>query len=153
MYFRCALCLLFLSFAVIEDIQYRRIPNEIVLCGAVVGLLTCGSFYAVLWRVLALIFLFCLGYFRLMGMGDLKLWMMLTTFTGFRNSCFIMAFAALFLCIYAFFKNRKEAMLIFKHMQISLLTKKNPIIMDQTVYAFSPFMLAATLLFYLVAFL
>lgn len=153
MYIRCILCLFFLFFAVVEDVQYRRIPNEVVLCGAAAGFLTCGSLYTFLWRILALLFLFCLGYFRIMGMGDLKLWMMITTFTGLRNSCFIMAFAAIFLCIYAFFKNREEAMLIFKNMHFSFMTKKKPIIMEQTGYAFSPFMLAATVFFYLAVFL
>ena len=81
------------------------------------------------------------------------IWMMITTFTGLRNSCFIMAFAAIFLCIYAFFKNREEAMLIFKNMHFSFMTKKKPIIMEQTGYAFSPFMLVATVLFYLAVFL
>lgn len=89
MYIRCILCLFFLFFAVVEDVQYRRIPNEVVLCGAAAGFLTCGSLYTFLWRILALLFLFCLGYFRIMGMGDLKLWMMITIFTGLRNSCFI----------------------------------------------------------------
>ena len=88
-----------------------------------------------------------------MGMGDLKLWMMITIFTGLRTSCFIMVFAAIFLCIYAFFKNRDEAMLIFKHIQTSFLTGKKPILMEQSGYAFSPFMLAATVFFYLAVFL
>ena len=45
MYIRCILCLFFLFFAVVEDVQYRRIPNEVVLCGAAAGFLTCGSLY------------------------------------------------------------------------------------------------------------
>ena len=88
MYIRCILCLLFLFFAVVEDVQYRRIPNEVVLCGAAAGFLTCGSLYTFLWRILALLFLFCLGYFRIMGMGDLKLWMMITTFTEVTEQLF-----------------------------------------------------------------
>ena len=44
-------------------------------------------------------------------------------------------------------------MLIFKHIQTSFLTGKKPILMEQSGYAFSPFMLAATVLFYLAIFL
>lgn len=88
------------------------------------------------------------GMLRIMGMGDLKLWMFLSTYVGFMDSCVIMVAAAILLILYGWLKNKKETTLIFRHLLISFKTKRKPQVIEQTSYAFAPFILTATL-FYL----
>ena len=92
-------------------------------------------------RILSLLALFIIGMFGLMGMGDIKLWIVIALFLGFIDSCYLMGLAALLLILHQFIKNWKNTMNI---LTISLkdfwLTKKIRIF-DQISYAFSPYIL------------
>ena len=92
-------------------------------------------------RMVILLALFIIGMFGLMGMGDIKLWIVIALFLGFIDSCYLMGLAALLLILHQFIKNWKNTMNI---LTISLkdfwLTKKIRIF-DQISYAFSPYIL------------
>lgn len=132
----------------IYDLKERRIPNDILGVGILFGFLSSGSLIEILWKIVALLFLFFFGMLRIMGMGDLKLWMFLSTYVGFMDSFVIMVAAAILLILYGWLKNKKETTLIFRHLLISFKTKRKPQVIEQTSYAFAPFILTATL-FYL----
>ena len=84
-----------------------------------------------------------------MGMGDLKLWMVISCYTGFADSFIIIAVAAALLMVYASFKNRKESVLILNHIKFSILLKERPKIIEQTAYSFAPFIFLAAGLYML----
>lgn len=133
------LLFLILVIAAIWDYFYRKIPNWLICLGLIIGWLfsTCS----IPERILSLLALFIIGMFRLMGMGDIKLWMVIALFLGFIDSCYLMGLAALLLILHQFIKNWKNTMNI---LTISLkdfwLTKKIRIF-DQISYAFSPYIL------------
>lgn len=133
------LLFLILVIAAIWDYFYRKIPNWLICLGLIIGWLfsTCS----IPERILSLLALFIIGMFGLMGMGDIKLWMVIALFLGFIDSCYLMGLAALLLILHQFIKNWKNTMNI---LAISLkdfwLTKKIRIF-DQISYAFSPYIL------------
>lgn len=133
------LLFLILVIAAIWDYLYRKIPNWLICLGLIIGWLfsTCS----IPERILSLLALFIIGMFGLMGMGDIKLWMVIALFLGFIDSCYVMGLAALLLILHQFIKNWKNTMNI---LTISLkdfwLTKKIRIF-DQISYAFSPYIL------------
>lgn len=133
------LLFLILVIAAIWDYLYRKIPNWLICIGLIIGWLfsTCS----IPERILSLLALFIIGMFGLMGMGDIKLWIVIALFLGFIDSCYLMGLAALLLILHQFIKNWKNTMNI---LTISLkdfwLTKKIRIF-DQISYAFSPYIL------------
>lgn len=131
------------------DISERKIPNTLLGAGILMGLLSSQSLMELFWKILAIFFLFFFGMLRLMGMGDLKLWMFLNSFVGFQDSCWIIIIAALLLILFGGIKNRTETVLIFRHILISIQLRKKPEIIEQTTYAFAPFVLAAEVLYLL----
>ena len=133
------LLFLILVIAAIWDYFYRKIPNWLICLGLIIGWLfsTCS----IPERILSLLALFIIGMFGLMGMGDIKLWIVIAWCLGFIDSCYLMGLAALLLILHQFIKNWKNTMNI---LTISLkdfwLTKKIRIF-DQISYAFSPYIL------------
>ncbi len=45
-----------------------------------------------------------------MGLGDIKLWMVMAMFLGFIKSCYVIGLAALLLILHQFIKNWKNTM-------------------------------------------
>ena len=133
------LLFLILVIAAIWDYLYQKIPNWLICIGLIIGLIS--SPYSIFERVLSLFILFIIGMFGLMGLGDIKLWMVMAMFLGFIKSCYVIGLAALLLILHQFIKNWKNTMNI---LTISLkdfwLTKKIRIF-DQISYAFSPYIL------------
>lgn len=131
------------------DIREKRIPNELIVIGLVVGFLLQKSLFDVFLQICVLILLFFIGMLKIMGMGDLKLWMVISYYTGFADSFIIIAVAAALLMVYAWFKNRKESVLILNHIKFSILLKERPKNIEQTAYSFAPFILLAAGLYML----
>ena len=131
------LLFLILVIAAIWDYLYQKIPNWLICIGLIIGWIS--SPYSIFERVLSLFILFIIGMFGLMGLGDIKLWMVMAMFLGFIKSCNVIGLAALLLILHQFIKNWKNTMNI---LTISLkdfwLTKKIRIF-DQISYAFSPY--------------
>lgn len=131
------------------DIREKRIPNELIVIGLVVGFLLQKSLFDVFLQICVLILLFFIGMLKIMGMGDLKLWMVISCYTGSADSFIIIAVAAALLMVYAWFKNRKESVLILNHIKFSILLKERPKNIEQTAYSFAPFILLAAGLYML----
>jgi Flp pilus assembly protein protease CpaA len=146
---RISVFITLLLLCVFYDISERKIPNTLLGAGILMGLLSSQSLMELFWKILAIFFLFFFGMLRLMGMGDLKLWMFLNSFVGFQDSCWIIIIAALLLILFGGIKNRTETVLIFRHILISIQLRKKPEIIEQTTYAFAPFVLAAAVLYLL----
>ena len=137
------LLLLVLAIASACDIKTRKIPNGLILTGLVTGVLF--SPVGILTKLFGVLFLFFFGMLHL-GMGDIKLWMVILLYLGFANSCFIVATAALLLILYAIWKNPSITKDISVFFQYFLYTKKIGSI-EEDGFPFAPFLLASTVLF------
>ena len=131
------------------DIREKRIPNELIVIGLVVGFLLQKSLFDVFLQICVLILLFFIGMLKIMGQRDSKLWMVISCYTAFADSFIIIAVAAALLMVYAWFKNRKESVLILNHIKFSILLKERPKNIEQTAYSFAPFILLAAGLYML----
>ncbi len=100
----------FMTAASIEDIRTMKIPNRIVLMGAIAGIfitaLSDGRM-ALASSALELFFIFFFGTLGIMGMGDIKLWMMVTTFLPLKYSAAGVSIGAAFLIAYGLIRDRR----------------------------------------------
>jgi len=145
--------------AAYSDIQWKRIPNELILFGISLGLLYSNSLKEVGFKVLAILFLFFFGMLGLMGYGDIKLWMVISCFVGFKNSCYIIVIAAILLIFYAAITSWNETKNIVK-ITVFNVTQRGIIgclgnktkIVNQKAYAFAPFVFTSLTIisFYLI---
>lgn len=100
----------FMTAASIEDIRTMKIPNRIVLTGAMAGIFITalsGGRMALAYVALELFFIFLFGTLGIMGMGDLKLWMMATTFIPLKHSAAGVSIGAAFLIAYGLIRDRR----------------------------------------------
>ena len=66
-----------------------------------------GMIWVIAWMIAELAILFGYGMFGFMSMGDIKLWMMATTFITLRYSAMGMVIGELLLIAYGFVKHKK----------------------------------------------
>lgn len=136
-----AMLLTLLLIASCYDKKTMKIPNWISLTGVITGICLCTSMHQVGYRFIAIVFIFFFGMLGLMGMGDLKLWMMISTLTGFTESCFIVAGAGLTLLIHQVIRNRKMASQTIRLTIFSFIYNRKIIEFEQEGYPFAPYMM------------
>lgn len=102
--------------ASIMDIVKKKIPNEIVFSGMAIGAFLSwlqGELLNRIWGI-GILFIFAYliyRYFRnKVGLGDIKLWMMCTSFTGFIPSLYIFTVSQILLFINALICGKKSQM-------------------------------------------
>lgn len=137
------LLLLILVIATVSDIRTMTIPNELILVGLITGVFF--SPVSIWQKLFGVAFLFFFGMLHLMGMGDIKLWMVILVYVGFSNSCFIVALGALLLILYAIWKHPEITKDISIFFQYFFYTKKIGTI-EKEGSPFAPFLLVATVL-------
>lgn len=140
-----AVCLCFI--AAVFDWKSRKIPNTLTFGAMILGLLMSASLKEVLWKVIGLAFLFLLGYLRLMGLGDLKLWMALSTLIGFLPSTYCIGLGALLLIIHGFIEDPKSSMDIVRIMFTELYYTGKFTKLEQKKYAFAPYIFVGLLIY------
>ena len=98
------------------DLRYRKVLNIITFPSIVLGLVlfkfpfTGESLYRLLWMMI----FFALGYFRMMGLGDLKLIMAVTALRGIEESSGMLLAGISLLLMYCFLKDRKNTVSMLK---------------------------------------
>ena len=129
--------------AVTDAISYRS-PNALTFPAMLLGL--CASLATApteaVFRLFLAVVLFYLGRLRIMGMGDLKLWMAVLFLRGGYESSLMMLFAVAFMFLYCLMTDGNSAFSFLKHIA-SLFTgkayvKKGP----SKEYPFAVFMAA-----------
>lgn len=95
--------------ASVYDIRTHRIPNLLILAGGIVGILIMiiNGNINISGTLLELLCLFVFSFFNLMGMGDVKFWMMITIFIPLRYSAFGVAAGAAILIVYGLIKEKR----------------------------------------------
>lgn len=96
------------------DIKTRKIPNWLCFSSIAIGLFLSRSFTSFVWHMFTLLFLFALSAFRLMGHGDMKLWMAISTYVNFEGTMYIMIIAAVMMIIYAICTSTKSSFNVIK---------------------------------------
>lgn len=114
--------------ASVYDIRTHRIPNLLILAGGIVGILimVINGNINITGTLLELLCLFVFSFFNLMGMGDVKFWMMITIFIPLRYSAFGVAAGAAILIVYGLIKEKRYV--------------------PNAVYPFAPFMSAGVII-------
>lgn len=116
-YIKFIIFFIFMAAASVSDIKTGKIPNKLVLTGGIIGIILTiffrtnsnglGMIWVIAWTIAELAILFGYGMFGFMSMGDIKLWMMATTFITLRYSAMGMVVGELLLITYGFAKHKK----------------------------------------------
>lgn len=147
LFVRLAVLLIFTYLAARYDRRSRKIPNNLILYGMITGLLLSLSLKEFLLKLLGILFLYFFGMLRLMGMGDLKLWMVIVCVVQFTDSCIIILVAEIFLILYALSKDTDETVMVIKLSFWQIFTLHKIGRFQQKGYAFAPFIFASALLY------
>ena len=139
-------------FASISDLKKGIIPNWLCLVIGLGGILSWKSIEETKGHFLVLLFIFVFGYFRLMGMGDIKLWMAVSMYFSFRGTLLIMLLSAVLLIIYAL-ATEKDAMKTIRLSVSDIALNKRLLVFHQKKYAFAPFLAVSTVVFYIITYL
>lgn len=131
-----------LSVAATTDLLSLKVPNKLTFPAMLIGLLLCGfpfskeSYIRLLWCVL----FFFIGYFRIMGMGDLKLCMAVLCIRGIDETWKMMLFGACTMFIYCMFAEPEQTKLYVRSFFRSFLCHTKFIWRSDTVYPFALFL-------------
>ena len=134
-----------LIIASICDIRTQKIPNILILIGLILGFLQLRNAGEWIIGAFFIILLFFFSITGLIGNGDIKLWMVVSLFTGVLNSCFLMVLAIICFMIYGLFRYKKAAMRTYID-SLLLLQTKQPLKKDGIKIPFAPFMLCGYLI-------
>ena len=148
-YIKISTLLILVITAAVIDYRSMKIPNMIFFIGMTSFVIF--DFYLVpltieeiLYKVFWIVFLFFFGMLHLIGMGDIKLWMVLTAYLGIVKSSLIICFASILLIIVQFVTNKQSRGLIFLLVS-QFMTKQKIKIVEQKSYAFAPYIAALTI--------
>ena len=140
------LLLLILLAVACFDIQTHKIPNSICLYSGFLGFLMCDAdpkMYAT--RIVGILFIFFLGMLRMMGLGDIKLWMAATACIGFLPATYGLGLGAFFFAVFSVLHKPQESISIIKDMFISIFKYgRFPKRWEQPEYPFAPFIFTGT---------
>jgi len=139
--------------AALIDFKTMKIPNWLILIGLIggigIGIYDHLSIKEWLMRVAVIICIFALGYLRMLGMGDIKLWIVLTLLLGGIWSSLIICISSVLLIVYAVSKDKKNITTVFVSANDVLMNKKiNKDIMEinKKGYPLAVFMVIPTLI-------
>lgn len=131
------------------DIKTKRIPNWLCFSSMGIGLLLSRSFTSFTIHIITLLLLFVLSIFHLMGHGDMKLWMAISTYVSFEGTMYIMAIAALSMIVYAICSSPKSSVDVIKTFYYDVIYNKRFCFFEQKDYPFAPFLLFACMMYVL----
>lgn len=105
--------LIIVLIAAVFDCKTKKIPNCLILAGLITGVIMNIVYKATLTdifvKIAVMIIILIFGSFRLLGMGDIKLWLVMTLLIGGIYSSVIICSGSIILIIYAVIKDKGEA--------------------------------------------
>lgn len=142
--------MLLVIYGAINDIKEKKIPNEIFYIGLASALIFDTVLMPVSWQYIVLkavciVGLFFFGMLRLMGIGDIKLWMVLTAYWGITRSSAIICAASILLIVTKFITDKETRSLIFLSVH-QIAGRQKLKIMEQKSYAFAPYIAVPTII-------
>lgn len=127
------------------DVKTMKIPNAIVIPFLITGLLSFTDITDLVFKAGSVLFILIIGYTRIMGMGDLKLWMCMAVFMGLLDSIYAIGIAALLFIIFCLVTDYKSSIKTMWLLKNQILYERKIKKFDQKAYPFGPFMAAGSL--------
>ena len=126
MYLRYIFTIIFIFTAGITDKKINKIPNFLILIGFIIGFLFNFfidklSLYDNCLRLIVCIIIFFVGMLRILGGGDIKLWMVLNILIGSIESAIAIMTASVLIILFAVFSDKNNMLKVY----VSLLKAKN----------------------------
>lgn len=151
LYIKLISIILIMLIASYTDIKYMKIPNILFFTGIILCLLYDFvfmpiSYKEIIAKAVFIIALFFFGSLRLMGIGDIKLWMVITGILGIKESLLIIIIALLMFIIYGLIKDYSDNIKVVVLSITQLKNKEKVRIDNQKAYPFAPFMAIPTIL-------
>lgn len=150
-FLKTSFILIIVLLASIYDHKKKRIPNLLIVIGFLSSIMFDLYFYPIsskdiFIKIIGICVLFFFGMLRLMGLGDIKLWMVITAYWGIIISSAIITGASLLLIIHRCLFNEKEKELVYLSVwQIMHYKKLN--IIPQREYPFAPYIFVFTFVY------
>ena len=150
LYIKLGFLLILLGIAAIKDYKTNKIPNYIFIVGLLSALIfdlflspipLKNIFIKGMWLVV--IFLF--GALRLLGIGDIKLWMVISSYIGFVKSAVVIFLSSFLLIIVNVIKDRENFKLVFLTFS-QIINKQEIKIVEQKAYPLAPYILFSSLI-------
>lgn len=150
LYIKLGFLLILLGIAAIKDYKTNKIPNYIFIVGLLSALIfdlflnpipLKNIFIKGMWLVV--IFLF--GALRLLGIGDIKLWMVISSYIGFVKSAVVIFLSSFLLIIVNVIKDRENFKLVFLTFS-QIINKQEIKIVEQKAYPLAPYILLSSLI-------
>lgn len=128
--------------ASISDIKTQKIPNALFIMGILSGIIFDVMYPRQITDMVAsyggMIVIFLIGSFRLIGMGDIKMWMVLTVYEGITKSSCIFLLATLFFIVVQLLINPQNLKLMLSGIYQAVKYKKIEIT-NHNKYEFIPY--------------
>ena len=128
-----------LLIAAICDIKYKKIPNWLICIGLTIGLISPWTMCSYKEKIFSIVLIFFVGMWKLMGMGDIKLWTVMAMYIGLIKSCYVMGVAAFLLIFHQLIKNRRETIQVLSLTAKEVFFTKKMHFFEQESYPFSPY--------------
>lgn len=138
--FRFFVLIAMLGCAACYDVAYYKIPNILPVAGITWGMLSSASVADAVWKIIAVAALFFLGMLRLMGSGDMKLWMATACIVGFGKSLAVVFISICLLAVYALLVRPQESKGILKAAVYSPDVRSGKTRIEGSAYPFAPFL-------------
>lgn len=143
MLLKTACLMILLIWASIADVRTKKIPNVIFYIGMASSILFDIFLYQRSTKELLisyagafLVFLF--GSFRLLGLGDIKIWMVITAYYGIITSSLIICMASALLIIVAVIKDKSRVKAVLLGI-FQVINRQKIVLAKQEAYAFIPY--------------
>ena len=138
-----------LILATFTDIQTKKIPNIIFCVGMITGIafdfVYPRSHVEIILAYIGAFIVFLFGSLRLMGMGDIKIWIVLTVYEGLLKSAAIICIATVLFIIFHIIKNPRNFSTVLLGFSQAITNKKIQASGKQG-YAFIPFVTVCTII-------
>ncbi len=144
--FRYFVILVVIAVAAWIDYKTGKIPNWLCITGVVLAIIFRHTPLAIFWMAISIVFLFFFGMLHLIGMGDIKLWMVLSCFLGFWPSCLVMLISEIIFIFRRIMGDAKHSSFVIKTL-FTQLRLRSFTVMDDRSYAFAPYLFIGTLLY------
>lgn len=139
-----------LIYASIKDMKTRKISKYIFYIGILSALIFDLFIFPisiknVIIKSIWMVIIFLFGALRLLGIGDIKIWMIITAYMGIITSSIIVVISCILLIVVNVIKDSSNLKLVFLTFS-QLANKQKIVIVEQKAYAFIPYMTFSTLL-------
>ena len=121
------------------DKKTMKIPNSLILIGLIIGFSYQPSIPNIGIKVFSIVFFFGFSMLEMLGFGDIKILMVISSFLGFSNCIIIMFLAAVFSIMYSLQIYKRKAVFYLNKYAMNLIMKQEYTDGSNIKLPFAPF--------------